>query len=159
MTKISTRKSSGGELSPATLAIAFVAGVLAVLVFHQILLLVFYLPGVIPVAPFSMMPTAPFTVPEVISSSFWGGVWGIVFVLMLPRFFRGTSYWLASAITGGVALTVVYMFVVVPLKTGAMPPEMVGLFIVGFLLNAAWGIGWALFLRLFDRMRGHATEA
>jgi hypothetical protein len=51
------------------------------------------------------------------------------------------------------------MFVVVPLKTGAMPPDMVGLFIVGFLLNAAWGIGWALFLRLFDQMRGQATEA
>src|SRR4029453_76824 len=83
--------------------------------------------GVIPVAPFSMMPTVPFGVPEVISSSFWGGVWGIVFVLTLPRFFRGISYWLASAITGGVALTLVYMFVVVPLKTGAMPPDMVGL--------------------------------
>jgi hypothetical protein len=55
----------------------------------------------------------------------------------LPRFFRGTSYWLASALTGGVALTLVYMFVVVPLKTGAMPPDMVGLFIVGFLLNMA----------------------
>jgi hypothetical protein len=159
MTTIPTPKGSGGELSPATLAIAFVAGVLAVPVFHQILFLVFYLAGVIPVAPFSMMPTVPFGVPEVISSSFWGGVWGIVFVLMLPRFFRGTSYWLASAITGGVALTLVYMFVVVPLKTGGMPPDMVGLFIVGFLLNAAWGIGWALFLRLFDRMRGQATEA
>jgi hypothetical protein len=106
-----------------------------------------------------MKPTVPFGVPEVISSSFWGGVWGIVFALMLPRFFRGTSYWLASAITGGVALTLVYMFVVVPLKTGAMPPDMVGLFIIGFLLNAAWGIGWGLFLRLFDRMRGQATEA
>jgi hypothetical protein len=159
MTTIPTPKGSGGELSPATLAIAFVAGVLAVPVFHQILFLVFYLAGVIPVAPFSMMPTVPFGVPEVFSSSFWGGVWGIVFVLVLPRFFRGTSYWLASAITGGVALTLVYMFVVVPLKTGAMPPDMVGLFVVGFLLNAAWGIGWALFLRLFDRMRGQATEA
>ena len=89
MTTISTPKGSGGKLSPATLAIAFVAGVLAVPVFHQILFLVFYLTGVIPVAPFSMMPTVPFGVPEVISSSFWGGVWGIVFVLTLPRFFRG----------------------------------------------------------------------
>jgi hypothetical protein len=159
MTTISTPKGSGGELSPTTLAIALVAGVLAVPVFHQILFLVFYLVGVIPVAPFSMKPTAPFGVPEVISSSFWGGVWGIVFVLLLPRFFCGTSYWLVSAITGGVVLTLVYMFVVVPLKTGAMLPDMVGLFIVGFLLNAAWGIGWALFLRLFERMRDRATEA
>jgi hypothetical protein len=28
-----------------------------------------------------------------------------------------------------------------------------GLFIIGFLLNAAWGLGWALLLMLFDRMR------
>jgi hypothetical protein len=25
---------------------------------------------------------------------------------------------------------------------------------IGFLLNAAWGIGWALFLALFERLRG-----
>jgi hypothetical protein len=50
MTTISTPKGSGGELSAATLALAFVGGVLAVPVFHQIMFLVFYLAGVIPVA-------------------------------------------------------------------------------------------------------------
>jgi hypothetical protein len=45
------------------------------------------------------------------------------------------------------------MFVVVPLKTGGLPPNLPGLFIIGFLLNAAWGLGWALFLRWFERMR------
>jgi hypothetical protein len=30
----------------------------------------------------------------------------------------------------------------------------VGLFIIGFLLNAAWCIGWALFLLWFKRIRG-----
>ena len=48
----------------------------------------------------------------------------------------------------------VYMFVVVPLKTGALPRDMVGLFAMEWLLNAAWGIGWAMFLKLFPRMRG-----
>ncbi len=43
--------------------------------------------------------------------------------------------------TAFVLLTLVYMFVVVPLKTGALPPNMVGLFAIGLLLNAAWGIG------------------
>jgi hypothetical protein len=50
-------------------------------------------------------------------------------------------------------LTLVYMFVVVPLKTAALPPNMAGLFAIGWLLNAAWGIGWALLLKLFVRMR------
>ena len=41
----------------------------------------------------------------------------------------------------------------VPLKIGGLPPNMIGLFVIGFLLNAAWGIGWALFLALFERLR------
>src|ERR1700674_4299835 len=123
------------QTSSDNVATAFIAGALAVPIFHQLLFLLFYLLGVIPVAPFSLDPTVPFGIPEVVSSSFWGGVWGIVFVLILPHFFQGRSYWLASAIIGGLALTSVYMFVVVPLKTGALPPSMGGLVILGFLLN------------------------
>jgi hypothetical protein len=78
--------------------------------------------------------------------------------LTLPRFFHGLGYWLASAIIGGLALTLFYMFVVVPLKTGTLPSNMGGLFIIGFILNAAWGIGWALLLVLFDRILGRKTR-
>jgi hypothetical protein len=59
--------------------------------------------------------------------------------------------WLASVIIGGLALTLVYMFAVVPLKSGTLPSNMGGLFIIGFLLNAAWGFGWALWARSDDR--------
>jgi predicted outer membrane lipoprotein len=45
------------------------------------------------------------------------------------------------------------MLVVWPLKFGGFPPHPLGLFILGFLLNAAWGIGYALFLHWFERMR------
>jgi hypothetical protein len=62
----------------------------------------------------------------------------------------------AAGSTAFVLLTLVYMFVVVPLKTGALPPNMVGLFAIGLLLDAAWGSGWALFLKLFARMRGES---
>jgi hypothetical protein len=151
--------SRPAKASPRLLVLAFIAGALAVLIFHQLLFLLLYLLGVIPVAPFGLKPTAPFGVPEVVSASFWGGVWGIVFFLILPRFFQGRSYWLASAIIGGLALTFVYIFVVVPLKTGALPQNMGGLFIIGFLLNAAWGIGWALLLLLLDRLRGQSVMA
>ena len=139
------------ELSPSSLVIAFAAGFLAVLTFYEAAFLLFYIAGVIPVPPFSMTPMPPFGVPEVLSQSFWGGVWGILF-LIVPRYFSGIGYWLASAIIGGTALTLAYMFLVVPLKTGALPPNMAGLFVIGWLLNAAWGIGWALFLKLFDRI-------
>src|SRR6266704_54042 len=128
MTSSSTSRTTGRELSPASLAIAFAAGFLAVLTFYEALFLLLYVGGVIPVPPFSMKPMPPIGVPEVLSQSFWGGVWGMVFLLIVPRFFSGTGYWVASAVIGGIALTLVYMFVVVPLKTGALPPNVVGLF-------------------------------
>ncbi len=159
MSRLSSARTPAAKVSPRLVATAFVAGALAVPVFHQLLFLLLYLLGVIPVAPFSLEPTKPFGVPEVVSASFWGGVWGIVFALTLPRFFHGIGYWLASVIIGGLALTLVYMFVVVPLKTGTLPSEMGGLFIIGFLLNAAWGIGWALLLMLLDRLRGQPALA
>jgi hypothetical protein len=149
----SSVQASHPPISVSTLVMAFIAGALAVPVFHQILLLLLYLSGIVPFAPFSFAPTKPFGVPDLLSISFWGGVWGVVFQLTLPRWFSGTAYWIAAIVAGGVALTLVFMFVVWPLKFGGLPPGMVGLFIIGFILNAAWGLGWALFLALFRRLR------
>ena len=152
----SSMPANSTQMSMASLVVAFVAGVIAVPVFHQILLWIFHVAGIVPFAPFDMSPTKPFGVPSVISISFWGGVWGVVFGLTMPRWFSGATYWIASAVIGGVALTLVFMFVVWPLKIGGLPPDMVGLFIIGFLLNAAWGIGWAIFVALIDRLRAGA---
>jgi hypothetical protein len=153
MNTFSSVEASRMELSPIRLVLAFVAGALAVPVFHQILLWILNAAGIVPVAPFSMAPTRPLGVPEIISLSFWGGVWGVIFALTLPRWFRGAAYWIAALVAGGVVLTLVFMFVVWPLKMGRLPPNPVGLFVIGFLLNAAWGIGWALFLHWFERLR------
>ena len=152
----SSLPASGAHVSPATLVLAFIAGALAVPVFHQILLLVLYVAKIVPFAPFNWTPTKPFGIPDIISISFWGGVWGVIFALTVRRWFSGTAYWIAAAVIGGVVLTLVFMFMVWPLKIGGLPPDMVGLFVIGFLLNAAWGIGWALFLELFERLRARA---
>lgn len=146
-------QASGTDTSMTALVMAFIAGVVAVPVFHQILLGLLHMAGIVPFAPFNWAPTKPFGVPDIVSISFWGGVWGVVFALTVRRWFSGVAYWIASAVIGGVALTLVFMFVVWPLKIGGLPPDMIGLFIIGFLLNAAWGIGWALFLMLLERMR------
>ncbi len=136
------------------LILAFIAGALAVPVFHQILLWILHAAGIVPMAPFNMERTKPLGVPTIVSISFWGGIWGVLFALTLPRWFSGAAYWIAAPVAGGLALTLVFMLVVWPLKVGGRPPQPLGLFIVGFLLNAAWGIGWALFLRWFESMRG-----
>jgi hypothetical protein len=150
---LSSFEPSRVALSPARVVLAFLAGVLAVPIFHQVLLWILHAAGIVPIAPFNMEPTKPFGVPEVISLSFWGGIWGVMFALTLPRWFSGPAYWIAALVTGGVAPTLVFMFVVSPMKFGGPPRNPLGLFAIGFLLNAAWGIGWALFLHWFERMR------
>ena len=151
-----TSAEASATPSFARLSMAFLAGVLAVPIFHQLLLGAMYLSGIVPFAPFNLAPTRPFGVPDIVSISFWGGVWGVVFVLTVARWFSGAAYWIVTAVAAGVVLTLVFMFVVWPLKVGGLPPGMVGFFIIGFVLNAAWGIGWALFLALFERLRGAA---
>jgi hypothetical protein len=140
-------------VSPRNLALGFVAGALAVPIFHQGVFALLHAAGIIPVAPFDMTPTQPLGVPAVVSISFWGGVWGIVLVLVLARF-RGAAWWIAAAVFGAVPLTLVYCFVVAPLKTGAVAQPLVPILVVGALLNAAWGLGAALFLRVFGAAKG-----
>ena len=124
----------------------FIAGFLAVLVFHQVALLGLHHAGIAP-APWNLAPVPPFGVPAVVSAAFWGGLWGIVFVLLAPRFGRGAGYWIASLLFGAVALTLVAWFIVLPLK--GQPPgggiAWPGV-LIGPVVNGAWGLGTALLL-------------
>ncbi len=61
-----------------TALLGFVAGALAVLVFHQGVVGLLHLAGLLPNAPFPMRPVPPLGVPQVVSLAFWGGVWGIL---------------------------------------------------------------------------------
>src|SRR6516162_5682329 len=66
----------------ARLGHGFVAGFLATLVFHQSGLALLHRVGLFSGPAFNMQPVPPFGVPAVIQLAFWGGVWGIVFVLV-----------------------------------------------------------------------------
>lgn len=157
MLSSSTFEKSGARGAPFRLALAFVAGFLAVPLFHQSVLLLLHLAGVVPIAPFDMRPRAPLGVPAVLSSSFWGGVWGLIFVIVVPRVSRGVSYWVTAFVFGAVALTLVAAFVVSPIKTGAPPPDLGHVLMIGGLLNGAWGIGTAVLLFFFDRIAAALT--
>jgi hypothetical protein len=145
-------QSPAPSISVAGLAMAFIAGVLATPAFHQVTLWILHNAHIVPFAPFNMAPTKPFGVPDWISLSFWGGLWGIAFQLTLARWFKGAGYWISAIVAGGIFPTLVFIFVVAPLKFGGVPSDIVGFFIIGFILNAAWGLGWALFLTLFQRL-------
>lgn len=135
-----------------TILAGFIAGFIAVLVFHQGTAFLLYhlgnnVPAVVAVfgkaaAPFGMAPTRPLGVPTVLSQSFWGGVWGVVLALLLvrlrpPAILFGTVFG-ALALTA-VAVTLVPWLKGLPVWNGAIPWR-------GLLYNGAWGFGTALML-------------
>src|SRR5688572_7921766 len=98
------------------LALAFVAGFLAVLLFHQPVLALLTQIGIAKASIYSLDPTAPLGVPQVVSLAFWGGIWGLLFAMIESRFPRGASYWFYALAFGAVLPTLVAWFVVAPLK-------------------------------------------
>ncbi len=127
----------------------FVAGFLAVLCFHQPVAGLLYVLGIFPSAPYSMAQTQPLGVPSVLSASFWGGLWALVMFLVLDRL-SARRRWLKALLFGGLALTLVAIVVVFPLKGMNLPLARIPIvFLLGFTVNAAWGVGTLLLAKLF----------
>lgn len=130
--------------------LAFIAGFLAVLCFHQPVVGLLHAYGAIPFAPFSTNSVAPLGVPGWFSASFWGGVWGIVMLGLFRWRNVERGIWWKAGVFGGVALTAVALLVVFPIKgmgldLAAFPTRFAG----GFLVNGAWGLGTLIFSRVF----------
>jgi len=135
-----------------TILAGFLAGFVAVLVFHQGSAFLLHLAsadipsvravvGNVP-APFNLAPRPPLGVPTVLSQAFWGGVWGMALAALLARL-RPPAL-LFGTVFGAVALTLVAVTLVPVLKgmpgwNGAIPWR-------GLLFNGAWGFGAALLL-------------
>ena len=133
---------------------AFLAGVLSTLVFHQGLLAILHAVGASPRAAYALNPTPPLGVPAVLSLAFWGGVWGILLWLVIAGA-QGPRYWLLALVLGAIAPSAVALLVVLPLKGQPVGGGWNFAVIVGaLLLNGAWGIGVAAFMRLFHRSSG-----
>ena len=143
-----------------SLVAGFVAGFLAVLIFHQLMLGLLHLIGLTAGQPYAMRAVPPLGLPAFLSAAFWGGVWGIVFALVHHRFPRGAAYWVTAFLFGAVLPTLVAWFIVFPLKgmpagNGWQPAGM----LTGILVNGAWGIGTAFFLhRLLGILRASRRD-
>jgi hypothetical protein len=137
-------------LSPAQkLLLGFIAGFIAVLLFHQPMLAILNQAGIAKANLYSMRETAPFGVPQVISLAFWGGVWGVIFAAIEHRFPRGGLYWVFAFLFGAIFPTLVAWFIVAPLKGQPMAGGwQFNRMLTGFLINGAWGLGTALLLAL-----------
>jgi hypothetical protein len=135
--------------SAATRAcLGFSAGAIAALVFHQGLAEIFDRIGIGRHAAFRLVATWPFGVPAVVSLSFWGAMYGVVFALLMPRFHR--PFWQVGVAMGLLAGCVT-LFVVLPLKGapvahgGALWPMARTL-----ILTMSWGLGAGLILPLLQ---------
>lgn len=134
---------------------AFVAGFVSTLIFHQGLYTLIWLGGTAPAPPYDMTPTAPLGVPSVISLAFWGGVWGLPLWLFIRDSFA-SNYWWRALVLGALGPSAVALFVVFPIKgrdfaAGWDPAVIVG----ALILNGAWGLGVALFMRWSGETRLH----
>jgi len=141
-----------GRLSPIRLALGFVAAFVAVLVFHQGMVALLHALDLVRNAPYATQAIAPFGVPRVVSLAFWGGVWGIVFVLAEPYFPRGAKYWLAAFLFGALAPTLFGWFVLAPMRGAPVANGwQIAAMWRGPLINGAWGLGTAIVLWLLTK--------
>jgi hypothetical protein len=142
------------QISPGKLlALGFIAGFLATLIFHQSAWYLLDHAGLVPADQhaWSMDPIPPFGVPSVISKAFWGGLWGALLALVLTLG-AGSTYWLTAIVFGALAPSLVAMYVVTLIK-GLPFPEFWPRIAIAATVNAAWGLGTAAFLRFFGAIR------
>jgi hypothetical protein len=129
--------------------IAFAAGFVATLAFHQPVLWLLHAAGVVPRLPYNMQPVPPFGIPSVISLAFWGGVWGVIIMPMIEKR-RGAAFWIAAILAGAIFPTLVAWLIVPLLKHqpmgGGWKPKTL---MIGPIVNAGWGFGTALIYRVF----------
>ena len=125
----------------------FFLGFLSVLIFHQGLLSLFHGLKLFPFPAYNLSPTEPLGVPAVLSSAFFGGLWGIL-LGWIVRNKTGPLFFVLCIGLGSIMPTTVAMLVVFPLKGVAVKTFMV---FIGLALNAAWGLGVALGLHLFKQ--------
>lgn len=141
--------------------LGFIAACLGTLVFHQGGVGVCHLLGLTAGTPFNLRPVPPFGVPSVISLTFWGGVWGIAFVLAEKAIARCPGgYWLGAFLFGAIVPTLVFWFVVVPLKGlplgyGLQIPRV----FVALIVDGLWGLGTGVFLAMLAGRRGTKSAA
>ena len=130
---------------PMRAVLGFVAGVISVLVFHQGAWALFHLVGLMP-PPYPMGPVPPWSVPLTIDFCFWGGLYGLVYGLLLPKLTM--TPWLSGLVLGVIAALVLW-FVVAPIKrrplaNGWVPSTM----LVVLTIHVVWGIGVGLIMQV-----------
>lgn len=138
---------------PTTLnraACGFAAGALSVLIFHQGMWQFLHAEGLMPVwYPNGGVP--PLGVPRIADMAFWGGVWGALFGLVLPKLPSRVPM-VILGLGLGIAAALVSLFIMSPLHglpiAGGGDPMAI---VKNLLINGFWGIGVGLIMPMMLR--------
>jgi hypothetical protein len=125
------------------LLLGFLAGVLSTLIFQGGFGAALYALHVSQNLPWSLAPVPPFGVPRTVSSCFWAGLWGLVYVLLEPRLTARFGWWLGG-IVFGFAPVLVLWFIVLPLKGVEVGG---GFHLTALVSHLLFGLGVATILR------------
>ena len=136
------------------LGAGFVVGAIAVLIFHQGAFALMHALGFTPRPAYSMQPAALSGIPQIWSTTFWGGAWGVLLAAAVHQL-RGAPLVIAATIFGLVFPTLAAWFIVAaikgqPLVAGFAPKAMA----IGPIVNAAWGFGTGAGLACLAGMHG-----
>lgn len=137
------------------LIVGFLAGVVALLIFHQGTILILALLKIVPNYPYSFRSVGPLGVPSLVNSAFWSGLWGIAFTFLLPRMPANWPTLVAGFVLGVVGPALVGWLIVAPLKGGAiMAGWDPGRLLIGALIHGMFGLGIALVLPMIAKSLG-----
>ena len=138
--------------SPARRAVlGFIAAAVSVLIFHQAMweaLHLLALPGMGMPPAYPMDPIPPWGVPRIVNLCFWGGLYGIVFGLVLPRL---TAPAWVCGLGLGIIAALVGLLVVPAIKGLAVGGGWPLGWVRSLLINGFWGIGTGLILPQLSR--------
>ncbi len=136
-------------MKSTSIALGFLSAFLGVLFFHQATISFYHGLGWIPGPGYRQVPIAPWSVPALWNSCFWGGMWGILFAILEPRRPASIPLWLFAILFCLTLPLVLGAWLIVPLIKG-LP-----LFANGNTTAMARSVGiytmWALGLALFWR--------
>ena len=143
------------------LVLGFIAGAIAVPIFHQLMVFLLTQAGMLQGIIFSMRPVPPFSVPTILNQMFWGGVWGLLLAVLIDRRPPAFPAWVVGFLLGAIALPMVGWFVVAPIKGLPLAAGWnITRMLASVIINGFWGIGAALiFLGLRQLMSGARQPA
>jgi len=134
--------------APTRVFLGAVGGAIAMLMFHQVTLQVFFWCGLAPQAAFRIAHVPPFNFPMVVSITFWGAVYGGLFGWAQPNIPGPRA---ARGIIAGLCATLMAWFIVRPIAGydvafGWAYPAMLR----SLAANLMWGLGVALILPMLN---------